>query len=205
MAIWLAYLLYFSLSFLLSNTNRLRIDCWWLEFWRCISEYTIRAKKSREKNNNASIYGNYWCNTCNSTCKIPCAWPKLFITLAWHTGPACIHRVCAVHSGIQLKRGEIAVKANSGKNEKKRKYANRYTMCCDGKKEKKIAKNLHKFLIIHRKYVCKLGNQLALHFEIQFFSAFLNFHMEISERKYDKLSNPNAWTVPRLICWMCII
>lgn len=75
---------------------------------------------------------------------------------------------------------------------KKRKYANRYTVSCEGKKEKKIAKNLHKFLIIHRKYVCKLGNQLALHFEIQFFSAFLNFHMEISERKYDKLSNSNA-------------
>lgn len=101
------------------------------------------TRSEQEKNNNASIYGNYWCNTCNSTCKIPCAWPKLFITLAWHTGPACIHRVCAVHSGIQLKRGEIAVQADSGKNEKKRKYANRYTVNCDGKKEKKKLQKIY--------------------------------------------------------------
>lgn len=115
---------------------------WLLMTWILTMHFRVhdQSKKEQRRNNNASIYGNYWCNTCNSTCKIPCAWPKLFITLAWHTGPACIHRVCAVHSGIQLKRGEIAVKANSGKNEKKRKYANRYTVCFDGKKEKKNCK-----------------------------------------------------------------
>lgn len=30
-------------------------------------------------------------------------------------GPACLHRFCAMHSGFQLKRGEIAAKADSGK------------------------------------------------------------------------------------------
>lgn len=136
MAIWLAYLLYFSLSCFPMQTDSVLIadDLNSDDAFQSIHD---QSKKEQKRNNNASIYGNYWCNTCNSTCKIPCAWPKLFITLAWHTGPACIHRVCAVHSGIQLKRGEIAVKADSGKNEKKRKYANRYTMCCDGKKEKK--------------------------------------------------------------------
>lgn len=51
------------------------------------------------------------------------------------------------------------------------------------REKKKNGQNLHKFLIIHRKYVCKLGNQLALAGSIAFqnsiFSAFRDYQMEI--------------------------